>query len=338
MRVVVTGATGNVGSAVVPALLADPQVTSVVGLARRVPAAPPPRFAGTEWVSCDLGAGDAPAVLRRTLAGADAVVHLAWLLQPSHRPALMERVNVGGTRAVVDAAVDVGVPALVHASSVGAYSPGPKHRRVDESWPTGGVPTSPYSRQKAAVERLLDETEARFPALRVARLRPGLIFAARAGSELARYFLGPLGPARLLRRQAIPVVPAFGRLRFQAVHTDDVGAAFAAAVTRPVSGAFNVAAEPVLDPRLLARLLGAVAVPMPAGPARALAALTWRARLQPTDPGWLDLALSVPLMDVSRAHAELGFSPRRDAASAVLDVLAGISSGAGIPTPPLAPR
>ena len=53
------------------------------------------------------------------------------------------------------------MPALVYASSVGAYSPGPKDRAVDESWPTGGIQTSFYSRHKAEVERLLDvfETE-----------------------------------------------------------------------------------------------------------------------------------------------------------------------------------
>ena len=54
-------------------------------------------------------------------------------------------------------------PALVYASSVGAYSPGPKDRRVDETWPTGGVPTSFYSRHKAEVERLLDAFEREHP-------------------------------------------------------------------------------------------------------------------------------------------------------------------------------
>jgi UDP-glucose 4-epimerase len=65
--------------------------------------------------------------------------------------------------------------------------------------------------------------------------------------------------------------------------------------------------------------------------------LTWRFRLQPTPPGWLDLALSVPLLDVSRARTELGWEPRRRADEALLELLEGMREGAGIPTPPLDP-
>ena len=52
------------------------------------------------------------------------------------------------------------MPALVYASSVGAYAPGPKDRRVPETWPTTGVESSFYSRDKAAVERLLTASSA----------------------------------------------------------------------------------------------------------------------------------------------------------------------------------
>ena len=60
---------------------------------------------------------------------------------------------VTGTQRVLDATAAVGAGAFVYASSVGAYSPGPKDRRVDETWPTDGVPSSFYSRHKAATER-----------------------------------------------------------------------------------------------------------------------------------------------------------------------------------------
>ena len=71
-----------------------------------------------------------------------------------------------GSRRVFSAAAAAGVPALVYASSVGAYSPGPKDRAVDESWPTGGIKTSFYSRHKAEVEQLLDVFEAEHPEVR----------------------------------------------------------------------------------------------------------------------------------------------------------------------------
>jgi nucleoside-diphosphate-sugar epimerase len=271
------------------------------------------------------------------LRGADCVVHLAWLIQPSRDRRTTHAVNVDGSRRVFEAAAAAGVPSLVHASSVGAYSPGPKDRRVDETWPTGGIPTSFYSRDKAEVERILDAFEAAHPEMRVARLRPGLIFKGPAASGIRRLFAGPLLPTPLLRRRLIPIVPAIDRLRFQAVHSLDVGEAYHLAATRPVRGAFNIAAEPVLDPPELGRLLGARPVPVPAGLVRAAADVSWRLRLQPTPPGWLDLGLGVPLMDISRAHRELGWTPTRTAGAALLELIDAMRRGDGAPTPPLEP-
>jgi len=86
------------------------------------------------------------------------VVHLAWLIQPSRDLAMLEATNVEGSRRVFAAAAAVGAGTLVHASSIGAYSPGPKDDPVGEDHPTDGIPTSFYSRHKAAAERLLDRS------------------------------------------------------------------------------------------------------------------------------------------------------------------------------------
>ncbi len=101
-----------------------------------------------------------------------------------------------------------GVPSLVYASSVGAYSAGPKDRLVDESWPTEGISTSFYSRHKATVERELDRLADAHPRLRVVRLRPGLIFQRSAATEIRRLFAGPLLPTTLLRSRLAPFSPA----------------------------------------------------------------------------------------------------------------------------------
>jgi hypothetical protein len=102
-------------------------------------------------------------------------------------------------------------------------------------------------------------------------------------------------------------------------------------------GPFNVAAEPVLDPPELARILGARTLPVPARALRAAAGLSWRLRLQPTPPGWLDLGLGVPLMDMGRAREVLGWTPRHSAADALLELMAGLRERAGLHTPPLDP-
>ncbi len=340
MRVVVTGASGNVGIPLLRRLCADPAVDAVVGIARRPPAggAGPAGTDAVEWVACELGAAAATELLRPTFAGADVVVHLAWLLQPSHRPRVMYATNVDGTRQVIDAVVAAGVPTLVHASSVGAYSPGPKDRYVDESWPTEGVPSSIYSQHKVAAERMLDRLEQDRPGLRVVRMRKALIFSRDAGSALARYFLGPFVPATLMRPRLLPVVPNLDRLRLQGVHSDDVAAGYALAIASDLRGPVNLAAEPVLDPASLGRLLGARPVPLPAGLLRSFVHASWRLHLQPTDAGWFDLALGVPLLDTTRARTELGWTPAHDAGSALLEALAGIAAGAGLPTAVLRPR
>jgi UDP-glucose 4-epimerase len=330
MRVVVLGATGNVGTSLLEALADEARVESVLGLARRLPELELPKVA---WARADVSSDD----LLPHFRGADCVVHLAWKIQPSRAGEVLRMTNVHGSSRVFLAAAETRVPALVYASSVGAYSPGPKDRRVDESWPTNGVRTSFYARQKAEVERILDRFERDRPETRVVRLRPGLIFKREAASGIRRLFAGPFLPSPLLHPRLLPLVPDLPRLRFQAVHSRDVGEAYRLAIVGDARGAFNVAAEPVLDPPELARLLGSRRVRIPEPLARAATALTWRLHLQPTPPGWLDLALGVPLLDVSRARAELGWTPRQDAGEALLELLEGLREGAGAPTPPLDP-
>lgn len=329
MKVVVMGASGNVGTSVLAALARSPEVDEVLGLARRVPSLDLPKVS---WAHADVVSSD----LTRLFAGADAVVHLAWLIQPARDQRTVRAVNVEGSARVLRAVAAAGVPTLVHASSVGAYSPGPKDRRVDESWPTQGIETSYYSVQKAEVERLLDRFEGESPGTRVVRLRPGLIFKHEAASEIRRYFIGPFLPNPLVRRSLVWAVPDVRRLAFQAVHSHDVGDAYALAVTNAgARGSFNLAAEPVLDPPALAQLLQARRVRVPARALRMAASATWRARLQPASPGWLDMALGVPLMDTRRAREELGWEPRHSSERALLDLIEGLRRGGDYPTPPL---
>ncbi|MDQ3723838.1 MAG: NAD-dependent epimerase/dehydratase family protein, partial [Actinomycetota bacterium] len=308
----------------------DASIDEIVGIARRRPNISFPR---TTWVCADVVRDDLVAAFR----GADAVVHLAFLIQPSRDRATTRSVNVDGSRRVFEAAAVAGVGTIVYASSVGAYSPGPKDRRVDESWPTGGIPTSFYSRDKSDVETILDGFEDAHPEIRVVRLRPGLIFKGEAASGIRRLFAGPLLPTSLLRRRLIPIVPAMERLRFQGVHSFDIGEAYHLALTRDVRGAFNVAAEPILDPPELARLLEARPVPVSPRVLRFAVDASWKLRLQPTPPGWLDLALGVPLMDTTRAREELGWAPKHTAGEALLELIDAMRRGEGIDTAPLAP-
>lgn len=329
MRVVVLGATGNVGTSVLESLEAEPRVDEIVAVARRAPGR---AFARTTFEEADIATSELAPLFR----GADAVVHLAWLIQPGRSESITHRVNVAGSERVFRAAVEAKVPAIVYASSVGAYSPGPKDRLVDESWPTEGIRSSFYSRHKVAVERALDRLEREQPEMRVVRMRPGLIFKAQAATEIRRLFAGPFLPRALLRPELIPFVPDTPRLRFQAVHSLDVGDAYRRALVSDARGAFNLSADPLIGPAELAQILHARPIKVPAQVLRGGAAVSFALRLQPSEPGWVDMALAVPLMDSARARTELGWQPQRSGTDALAELIQAMRLGTDYRTPPLA--
>ena len=227
-----------------------------------------------------------PPTISARLAGADVVIHLAWLFQPTHQPLVTWQANVSSTP-VFDAALAAGVGAVVHASSVGAYSPGTGDDPVDESWPTHSCPRPPTG-EKAYVERLLGAVEARHP--------------PTAGSACARRSCSGARPPRAAapvpRPPGAPVAPAArapargpgpGRPRFQAVHGTDLARAVAAVAVGDARGAFNVASDPVIDVARLGDVMGAAwwrcPLPGPLGGGRGLDRAGRARRPQPGRPG-----------------------------------------------------
>ena len=321
MRVVVVGASGNVGSALLRRLAADGAVEEVVAVARHEPA----DAGGARWVTADVSSAWSEPRLVRALRGADAVVSLTWAIQPAHDEAALWRTNVDGTLRVLRAAREAGVPHAVYVSSIGTYAPrppgNPVENAVGEDHPATGIGTSQYSRHKAWVEQHLPPFARD---LRLAVLRPGLVFQEGAANEVARYFLGHLVPRALLRRRAVPVLPLPDDLVIQGVHADDLAEALRLVLHARAEGAFNVAADPVLGPAELSAALRARHVRVPAAALRALASATFHAHLQPSEPGWVDLALLSPVMRTDRIREELGWRPAHTATGALGELLDGM--------------
>lgn len=330
-HVVVAGATGNVGTSVVEALSQDPHISRITALSRRQAAWSSPKV---HWQRTDVCTDDLVSRFR----GADAVIHLEWVFQPTRDPVATWRNNVHGSMRLFEAVAEADVRTLVHASSVGAYSPGPKTRAVDEQWPTHGWPGAAYTREKAYLERYLDSFEQTHGNLRVVRMRPGFLFKTTSASEQRRLFAGPFLPHRLARPELLPVIPELPGLRFQTAHTADVAEAYRLAVHTPVHGAFNIAADPVIDAARLAELFGARTVRVPDRPVRAALATAWGLHLVPASPQLFDAVLHLPIMDTTRARTELGWEPRYSATDALTAVVDGMRRQEGAATPPLAPR
>jgi UDP-glucose 4-epimerase len=334
MRIVIVGATGNLGTALLRRLHKEPTVSNIVGISRRRPNSVVAPYNGVTWRLLDIGSPSAPRQLAKIFAGADVVVHLGWALQPNHDEAALWRTNVIGTKNVLAAVAAARVPQFSYASSVATYSPGPKTTRVDERWPTGGIPSSHYSRHKAINERALDRFEEDYPSIVVSRLRPGFVFQRRAGSEIAGLFAGQLVPLGWLRLARPPFVPMPRQFVAQVVHSDDVADAFWRAIDRSAAGAFNIAAEPVIDPMVVASVLESRWLPMRLSAMRALVHVTWKLRLQASDPGWVDAGAMVPLMSTARARDELGWAPRVPSTVALGEIVRGIAEHANVAASP----
>ncbi|MGY1745126.1 NAD-dependent epimerase/dehydratase family protein [Blastococcus sp. SYSU D00695] len=334
LRVAVTGASGNVGTALLRRLT-DPAlgVAEVRGLARRQPPDVAPYTAAT-WHRVDLGEDGGEADLERAFTGVDAVVHLAWALQPGRHPERLHAVNVDGTYRVARAAARAGVPHVVHMSSLGAYAAGAGDREVTEDWPVTGIPSSQYSRDKSSAERVVRQVLGSRGDTTVTVVRPTLVLQPEAASEIGRYFLGPLlfAAARALPApvaQALPLpLPA---LRVGFVHADDVADALVRILDRRASGPFNLAAEPTLDADGLARALGTRRVPVPAVVLRAGLAAAHAAYLVPTEPGWLDLGVGAPALDTTRARSLLGWTPGHRGDDVLREFVAALGRGDGAP-------
>ena len=336
MRIVLVGASGNIGTAILERS-GDPSpgaADEFVGVARRDPGNDRV-YQRARWHLADVTDPGATDRLAQIFTGADAVVNLVWGFQPGRDTGYLERVGVGGLRVVLDAARRARVPHLVHMSSVGAYAAG-HGLRVTESWSTAGVPASVYSRQKAAAERLLDADEARGGGPALARLRPGLVLHRAAGSSLLRYGLPGWWPSWVLDLAAVLPLPS--DFAVPVVHAHDLADAVLTTVRQRATGAFNLAAEQPLTAADVAAALRAIRIPIPGAALRAVVAASWTLRLQRLDPGWIDLALAVPLLDISRARTELGWQPRFDARTALRDLLAGMRHQEATSSPVLRTR
>lgn len=335
-RIVITGASGNVGTALLRRLTADDSDYEIVGISRRRPPSDD-LYRYAHWHELDLADPGVELELLKVFRGAACVVHLAWGFQPTRNRRYLDAVGVNGSAAVLSAAHNAKVPHLLHMSSVGTYAAGRYGQKVDETFSTAGIPSSAYSRAKSAVEHMLDGYEGHNPGgVGIIRMRPGFILQRDAALGLRRYTL----PAYVDPRWVgwLPLLPLDRSLSVSIVHADDVADACVKAIERRALGPFNLAAEPPVGRDDIAKALRARPIHVPSPLLGLLVAASWRARLQPLDRGWLDMAFSLPLLDTDRARNVLGWSPRWSSEAALADLVDGFLHTWGTQSPVLRAR
>ncbi|BCO63879.1 NAD-dependent epimerase/dehydratase family protein [Mycobacterium intracellulare] len=335
-RIVITGASGNVGTALLRRLTADDSDYEIVGISRRRPPSDDV-YRSAHWHELDLADSGVELELLKVFRGAACVVHLAWGFQPTRNRRYLDAVGVNGSAAVLSAAHNAKVPHLLHMSSVGTYAAGRYGQKVDETFSTAGIPSSAYSRAKSAVEHMLDGYERHNPdGVGITRMRPGFILQRDAALGLRRYTLPAYVDPRWVRW--LPLLPLDRSLSVSIVHADDVADACVKAIERRALGPFNLAAEPPVGRDDIAKALRARPIHVASPLLGLLVAASWRARLQPLDRGWLDMAFSLPLLGTDRARNVLGWSPRWSSEAALADLVDGFLHTWGTQSPVLRAR
>ncbi|MFC4950751.1 NAD-dependent epimerase/dehydratase family protein [Pseudonocardia sp. GCM10023141] len=324
LTVAVTGPTGTFGSGLIPLLQADDRVARIIGIARR-----PFDPAAHGWTKMEYRRGDVrdPAALRDAFGDADVVVHLAFLITGTASRGTTKAINVDGTLNVFRAAAAAGAHRFVHASSVAAYGFHPDNpAELTEDWPVRPAARLFYAQEKAQLEHLLEHEAAEHPGVALYMLRPPIVLGPHflGAKELLPGPLAPLG--RWLARQVgtlpVPLPMLVPELTMQLIHEEDVGQALLLCVVGAgPPGAYNIAGDGTVTAVDIARELGAVAIPLPAGPVQAAARAVAALPFLPAAAEWVEAASRPTIMDTTKARTELGWKPVYTGLEALRDTL-----------------
>jgi nucleoside-diphosphate-sugar epimerase len=303
VKAFVTGSTGFVGQHLVQDLLAHGyEVTALVRTmdrARRLPR------------SLQLASGDVtqPDSLRFGMRGADVVFHIAgWYTVGvgAKDRERMHRINVEGTRQVLELAAGLGVPKIVHTSTVGVFG-NTRGQLVDETYRAGGLAfESEYERTKylAHYEVALPLQQRGAPVVIVC---PGVIYGPGDTSQMGNIL-------RLYARRRLPVMIGPDNAVTWA-HADDIAAGHRLAAEKGRPGETYIIAGPALTYREFFKAceratgLPAPLLWLPSGLARLLAEA-----LRGAAPGLAELMQNMAgvsyLARADKAKRELGWNPR----------------------------
>jgi nucleoside-diphosphate-sugar epimerase len=306
LTVAVTGPTGTFGFGLIPLLQADERIQKIVGIARRP-------FDPNEhgWTKMEYRQGDVrdPDALEQAFAGADVVIHLAFMITGNAPRETIRAINVDGTLNTFRAAAAAGAKRFVYASSVAAYgwhsdNPVP----LTEDWPRRPAAHLFYGQEKAEIEALLHEEAEQHPQIGLYLLRPPIVLGPHAvgAKEILPGPLNDIGMrvAGLLTALPVPLPTVAPDLPVQFIHEEDVGQAFLlCAVGAGEPGDYNITGDGVLSGVEVAREVGLLPIP-------------------PPQAEWAEAISHPSIMDATKAKRDLGWRPKYSSLDALRDTLA----------------
>jgi UDP-glucose 4-epimerase len=297
VRYLITGGSGYLGTRLVARLAERPETERVTVADLR----PPPAFASNVAYE-ELDVRDR-ARARRLVEHErpDALVHLAFVLNPIHDEHRMYEIDVGGTQNILEAASAAGTGHVLVTSSTTAYGAFPDNPvPLAEDHPVRGMPDFEYARDKAESDRLCQLWGCQHPDRTMTIVRPCIVFGPNVDNYIVRTFSDQPFFADL----------GGGDPPIQFVHEDDVVDALTGLLDGRHDGAFNVTPDDWMTVAECAELIGLRRVRVPFGPYRALAQALWRLHRSETPAGNLHFVRHPWVASNERIKAALGWTPR----------------------------
>ncbi|MCF3593802.1 SDR family oxidoreductase [Rhodobacteraceae bacterium LMO-12] len=295
-RVLVTGAAGAVGTALLGELAASDWdvIATDVQEPRMLPE-------GVRFLVMDVRGGDVDRVIGEVRP--EVVVHLASIVSPTTRE-FAHSVDVVGSRNVIDACVMHGVRRLVVTSSGAAYgyhadNPVP----LRESDPVRGNVEFAYSDHKRQVEEMLTEARVAHPALEQVVLRVGTVLGEGLENQITALFHKP----RLLALRGSDSPFVF-------IWTRDLARILRRAAGDGPAGIFNVAGDGALGVDDLAKALGKPVLRLPVWAVKLGLGVAKPLRLSRYGPEQVRFLQYRPVLDNTALKGEFGYVPELSSA------------------------
>jgi UDP-glucose 4-epimerase len=297
MRYLITGGSGYIGTRLV-GLLSRREDTEKIVIADVVP--PRGYQPKTEFERVDVrDRGAVHSALQR--ANPDVLVHLAFILNPSHDEGFMYDVDVNGTHNVLEAAAEAGIGQVLVTTSAVAYGAFPDNPDpITEEHPVRGVARFSYARDKTESDRIVQLWALQHPDVITTIVRPCIVFGPNVDNYLVR----------LWTKQPFAVDAGNIDGTIQFVHEDDVVDAISRLLLGRHAGPFNLSPEGLMTLRECAEALETPIRRMPLRLYRSLARLLWHLRLSEAPPGQIDFALYPWIVSNEKLKATLDWTPK----------------------------
>jgi UDP-glucose 4-epimerase len=301
VRYLITGGSGYIGGRLIDELSGREETELIVDVDVKPPAR---RWPKTEYVKSDVRDRAAIKGLLESHE-IDALVHLAFILNPIRNEAMMYDVDVNGTQAVLQAASESGVKQVLVTSSATAYGAFPDNPKpIAEDWPVRGAPDFSYAKHKADSDRICQLWALQNPDAVMTIVRPSIVFGPSVDNYIVR---------AIENNPFIPILDGVDE-EFQLVHEDDVVTALFALLDGKHPGAFNLAGDGLLTWRRAAEMINKKTREVSLKNMKRFSGLLWRLHIPRTEApaGNLDFIRYPWVVSTEKLKSTTGWQPRYD--------------------------